>query len=249
MVETTTSYDETQAFNAAIKLAGVWEDTSASIVKRAKAARDLTSIDGVTQKHAAELLAKAIGAARIAMLPDDAKDVAAVDAIAASVKVSASAISQYITALERAEIICETSEGGKLDSALVREFYRAAVSHVKSADIKQIVNTCMSFESVTDRISACVEYLITAQSDAGIARIERIKNKESGDTGTDSDDSADTGTGKGKQIPAGYVSKQDIVAAIESMKEQANDKRAKDLMTQFGFMLLNELGLNKLERK
>ena len=228
--------------DAAARLAVVWEDSAASVTKRAQAARKLASIDGVTQAIAADLLKRAIAAARVAQLPAAARDVASVDAIAETIKISASAISQYLTALERAELICDTHGGGRLDNALVREFYRAATSHVKAATLKQIVAAALECDTIKSRIELAVEYLLTAQSDAGIARVEsRTKRAAAGD-GADGADGAGS-AGSGTAGNSGTVTRADILAALASMAERADNPNAKRLIGEFGAALLGELGI------
>ena len=228
----TTTYDETQAIDQAAKLATLWEDSAASIAKRAQSARKLMSIEGMTQAQAVILLKRAIAAARVAVLPEAAKEVASVDAVAETIKLSTSAISQYVTALERAELICETHEGGTLDNILVRELYRAAVSHVKAGDIKRIIEQALQCETIKSRIELAIEYLVTAVSDAGITKAEQRAKRERV--------KADENEASGGEAKHSFTLAE-LHEAVKAVSKQAETPKGAELVLQIGAMIQREL--------
>lgn len=181
--------DDAATDNAARKFAAAWDTSATGVYNTAVHARTLKE-SGLKGDEIVDLLRAAI-AERQAIALGVTTQVAIAD-IAGGVKISNAAVSQLATALTRVE---ECNLSAANNKPLVKAFYDAAVSGVKSADLKDIVKFASELDA--DVAAWVTGELAEQRALAGRAKkraaAER-KQKANADA-ADSADAADAGNG------------------------------------------------------
>ena len=215
MTNITATHTDNTAAGIAFALAGTMSDKSATILKRAKLARQLTSIDDVTNAAAADLLKLATAAIRLNGTADDMTNPDVI-AVAASVKISPTMVSQLVSAINRAETITDN----KTPADLVGQLYTAATSGVKAGAINEIVK--FASELATGKVDYALTELHAAMVQAGEAKREANeakRNAAASDTGDAADADDVTGDAKATNGAAAYTLAS-ILQAVEAIAKR-----------------------------
>lgn len=211
-----TAHTDNTAAGIAFALAGTMSDKSATILKRAKLARQLTSIDDVTNAAAADLLKLATAAIRLNGTADDMTNPDVI-AVAASVKISPTMVSQLVSAINRAETITDN----KTPADLVGQLYTAATSGVKAGAINEIVK--FASELATGKVDYALTELQAAMVQAGEAKREANEAKRKAANTSDTGDAAEgddvTGDAKATNGAAAYTLAS-ILRAVEAIAKR-----------------------------
>lgn len=213
-------------FKVATQFGEAFTGKSADTLKRAKLARTLVESEDMTVKLAAEMVKVAIAAAQLGKPSDDAD----VLALAETVKVSAPAISQYVSAINRAETVMAAAKSPTAE--LVDALYRTATtSGVKAAQVNDIVDFSATLGGEPEgRIEHAVSALRELRVDVAQAkRDQRIDagkgkpKKAEGEPG-DVDDMRETAAKSGSLSEFSF---QDILDVALVMADSLDKAKAK----------------------
>lgn len=155
---------------SARKFAQAWDSSAAAVYNASVQARMLKE-SGLKGPEIVDILRAAIAERQATEMM--VTDNVAIADIAASVKISTAAVSQLATALTRAESTGVVAANNK---PLVKALYTAAVSGVKSADLKDIVEFAATLD--TGKAEFALGAIAEQRAMAGKAKREAIAAKK-----------------------------------------------------------------------